>query len=511
MLFNSFEYLVFFTVALAASWMLVGLPRLRIWVLLVASYYFYISNNYWLITLIVVSTQVDYLAGRWIEDTDSSRKRKRYLGLSIMTNLGILAVFKYFNFFAGTFAEIAATVGLTLDWVDLKIALPVGISFYTFQSMSYTIDVYRGEISAERNWFRFAFYVSYFPQLVAGPIVRASQFLPQIPRRPGLDVRALEWSLLLIARGLVKKIVLADLLAGYADRAFSAPASIDGPSAWIGLYAFTFQIYFDFSGYSDIAIGCSRLMGYEIPENFRRPYVAATFSDFWRRWHISLSSWLRDYVYIPLGGNRGQVQWLPLHFFLPGAAAVGFLAGCPWAGVGFGGLYLLFLVFRRGAYNNLMLTMLLGGLWHGAACHFVLWGFLHGGYLLFERLLGVKRKDPTAGHQSLLAITVRRLLVFHAVVLTWLFFRCPSMPSLASYLVALTEFSGSLVLMNGEVLALAICACGLASQYLNEFVDCEGQFLRLPIFAKSGLYAVAALAVLIMNSTGAKPFIYFQF
>jgi alginate O-acetyltransferase complex protein AlgI len=511
MLFNSFEYLLFFIIVLGAGWLLVGFPRLRIWLLLLASYHFYISNNRWMVILILVSTQVDYLAGVWIENSKSPVKRRGLLACSLATNLCVLGVFKYLNFFADSFSHIVGAFGWHLSWVDVRIALPVGISFYTFQSMSYTIDVYRGSIRAERNWYRFAFYIAYFPQLIAGPIVRARDFLPQVPQRPRLSRPELEWALQRVMQGLFKKIVVADFLASYADQAFKAPASIDFVGAWIGLYAFTFQIYYDFAGYSDIAVGCSRLMGYRIPENFARPYVASSISDFWHRWHISLSTWLRDYLYIPLGGNRVQAKWNALHFLVPMLAAAGFLSGYAWSGIVCCISYLVFLVAHRGVTNNLMLTMLLAGLWHGAAWHFVLWGFLHGIGLVTERTLGVQRKDPAAGDRSQVALTFRRLTIFNGIVFTWLVFRCSDMRNLGDYLMALVDLERGGTLSTGSIVAVLLIAAGLLAQYLHEHWDLNSGYLAMPIYAKSGLYAAVAVAVLVMNSRGAQTFIYFRF
>lgn len=472
MLFNSFEYFVFYLAALALCWALVGFPKLRIWILLLASYYFYVSNNHWLIVLILISTQIDYIAGIRIDSSRSPATRRWFLLLSVATNLGILGFFKYYGFFAETVVDMAAVVGLRLSWTDLNIILPVGISFYTFQSMSYTIDVYRRHIPAERSWSRFAFYVAYFPQLIAGPIMRASQFLPQVPKKPAMTPARFESALVLIVMGLIKKIVLGDLLGRYADPMFNSPEGASAFQAWLGLYAFTFQIYFDFSGYSDIAIGCSSLMGYDLPDNFRRPYMAVSFSDFWKRWHISLSSWLRDYLYIPLGGNRMKT--------------------------------------RFGTYRNLMLTMLLGGLWHGAAWHFVLWGFLHGGYLAVEKMVG-SAAVTTASYRSRKSLFLKRIMVFHAVVLTWLVFRCEDMTALGHYLTALIRFEP----VDGVTVGMLACAgvilFGWAAQWINEIASIPERFQAMPVVLKGAIYAAAVVLIMVFNFDGPRPFIYFRF
>ena len=474
MLFNSPEYLVFFVLVFGVSWALRGFPSLRIWVLLLASYFFYASNNSWLIALILVSTQIDFWVAKGIEDSDDPRRRRRLLLVSVCANLGLLGFFKYFNFFVETGVALAGAVGAEVDYTPLKILLPVGISFYTFQSMSYTIDVYRGELRAERSWSRFAFYVAFFPQLVAGPIMRAQEFMPQIPRRPTLPLVDFERAVAMIGRGLLKKMVLADyFLAPYADLAFDHPEQVGCLAAWLGLYAFTFQIYFDFSGYTDIAIGCSRLLGYHLPDNFKLPYVAVSFSDFWRRWHISLSSWLRDYLYIPLGGNR-----------MPSEA---------------------------GIYRNLMLTMLLGGLWHGAAWHFVLWGALHGLYLAIERRWGGPRDARDFADRGPLRLFGRRLLIFHAVVLTWLVFRAQDMPHLIDLCRVLLGGGEQETVLRGGMLLCALVVVGsFVAQLIGAAYTPVRGFLRLPLPARAFVYSALVGAIAVFNK-GAQPFIYFQF
>jgi len=471
-LFNSLEYFLFFTLVLGASWALIRRPKLRIWLLLLASYYFYVSNNRWLILLILASTQIDYWVALRIEDSDDTVRRKNLLLVSLIGNLGILGFFKYFNFFAGTFADAGQLLGLPVTWKAWNILLPVGISFYTFQSMSYTLDVYQGRLKAERSWTRFAFYVAYFPQLVAGPIMRASEFMPQIPR-PTLDAESFDTAVVLIARGLVKKIVFADFLASYADPAFDRPETVSQLHAWLGIYAFTFQIYFDFSGYTDIAIGCSRLMGYQLPDNFNLPYMAVSFSDFWRRWHISLSTWLRDYLYISLGGNRVSSQ--------------------------------------AKVYRNLMITMFLGGLWHGAAWHFVLWGVIHGLYLVIERRFGLNLTTQQAAGRPAWRMLLRRLLVFHGVVFTWLAFRCQDLPRFFELLRALVGSEVPPVITRAFLVAVGICVFGWLTQWIGLRRDLSADFQRLPAPAKAVAYLAVVVAVSVFNSEGAQAFIYFQF
>lgn len=474
MLFNSPEYLLFFLAIFVLSWLLRKRRSLRIWLLLLASYYFYASNNSWLILLILASTQIDFVVAKGIEDSEDPGRRRRLLLISIIANLSMLGFFKYFNFFALTAKDIAGFLGGEVGYSPWKILLPVGISFYTFQSMSYTLDVYYGHLKAERVWSRFAFYVAFFPQLVAGPIMRAREFMPQIGEEPELDTKAFEEALALVARGLLKKIVLADYFLGpFSDAAFDHPETVSTLGAWVGLYAFTFQIYFDFSGYTDIAIACSRLLGFKLPDNFNLPYVAVSFSDFWQRWHISLSSWLKDYLYIPLGGNR-----------MPKSS---------------------------GVYRNLMITMFLGGLWHGAAWHFVLWGTLHGTYLAIERRLGGSRKPSELGERTWVMVTFRRLIVFQAVVLTWLVFRAQDMGLLGKLIKALVGFNEVPLVITGGML---MCMVVVVGSYLMQFVALRTEvmrvFLSLPLPLRGLSYALLVVLVLTFNK-GAQPFIYFQF
>ena len=330
MLFNSLEFWIFLPLVLLFSRLLPRRPRNLF--LLVASYLFYMWWDARFIVLIVASTLVDFLVGRSLHEA-RGRSRSWLLVASLAANLGLLGFFKYYNFLAGS---VASLLGVSTRTLHLNIVLPVGISFYTFQSMSYTIDIYRGKLEPVKRLTDFALYVAFFPQLVAGPIVRAREFFPQLFQWQPPSHERTEKGISLILIGLIKKMVLADHFARISDLYFGDVAAHPGAwAAWSATFAFAMQIFFDFSGYTDIARGCGRLLGYEFPVNFRRPYLAASITEFWRRWHISLSSWLRDYLYIPLGGNR-RGNWR--------------------------------------TYENLMVTMLLGGLWHGASWNFVLWG-----------------------------------------------------------------------------------------------------------------------------------------
>jgi len=384
MLFYTPEFLVFSLVLLAILGV-VHKSEPRKLVLLVASYIFYMWWNPAFILLIVFSTVVDYFVGGKLAAEENLTKRRLLLLASMVSNLGLLFFFKYAGLFTDSLLGIMQMLGYEPSWVSLNITLPVGISFYTFQTMSYTIDIYRKEIPATKKPLDFALFVAFFPQLVAGPIVRAATFLPQLDKdvRLSCDQR----TFFLIMRGLAKKVLIADNLAVFIDPVFSAPGDWPSIIIWLATIAFAIQIYCDFSGYSDIAIGIARILGFTLPLNFNHPYSARNPSDFWRRWHISLSSWLRDYLYISLGGNRD------------GAIAT---------------------------YRNLMLTMLLGGLWHGASWNFVVWGFLHGAILVGHRLYTSYRRklnpDWRPGN-SVIGYAISLFLMQYFVLITWITFR----------------------------------------------------------------------------------------
>jgi len=470
-LFNSFEYFVFFVATLAVSWRLAGFNRLRIWFLLLASLYFYFSNNHWQILLLLFATTVDYFVSLRMQH-ERGLARRLLLCVSVVSNLGLLAYFKYINFLADTAKAMAATIGLKLDWIDLNVVLPVGISFYTFEALSYTIDVYRGKIPAERRWSRLTFLVSFFPHLIAGPIVRAANFFPQMDLPPRLPRDRLERALFLIAGGLVKKMLLADTLAIFADRVFDNAQTVGSLAAWVGVYAFSFQIYFDFSGYTDIALGSALLLGFELPQNFNRPYVALSITEFWHRWHMTLSSWLRDYLYIPLGGTRMRTRW--------------------------------------GVYRNLMLTMFLGGLWHGAAWHFALWGALHGVLLSVERALGIRSwgadEVPSLGQRLL-----RGAVVFQVVTFLWIPFRAKTLDDAWAIVVHMFSFDSETIPTNGLVVAILVIVLAWLWQAVTEHRPLKERLLEAPLPVKAVAYSAVTVAVLIASSAAPKGFIYFQF
>ena len=465
--FNTPEFLLFFPAVLV----LFGLVRRRTVpresLLLAASYFFYMSWDWRYAGILLFSTCVDWGLGLALGRTEKPAARRVLLVVSLVVNLGILALFKYWNFVMESLAWGSAAMGSSWTPPLHRLLLPVGISFYTFQSLSYTIDVYRREIPVERSLRRFALFVSFFPQLVAGPIVRAAEFLPQLHRTPLVTREAFQSGLLLIFRGLFKKVVLADLLAVLAvDPVFGDPARFGTLDLLLGLYAYAFQIYNDFSGYSDVAIGSARMLGYEMPKNFERPYLARNVRDFWSRWHISLSTWLRDYLYIPLGGNRGP-RWKTV--------------------------------------RNLMLTMLLGGLWHGAAWTFVAWGAWHGLLLVFAR--GSSKRPAESISRS--QVWRQRLVTFHLVLLGWLLFRAQDLPTLTAFTEGLVALRGGMLLhpVVLALLAVAVVAHVVSKEWLQRW---SNRFLRLPVPLQGAAYA-GAILVFCGLSAGGPSFIYFQF
>ena len=342
-------------------------------------------------------------------------------------------------------------------------------------SYDYTVDVYRREIKAETSWYRFAFFVSFFPHLIAGPIVRATQFLPQLDLTPRYTPEQIEDAIYLIFRGLVKKILFADYLGSFADQLFDAPARATPLETLIGVYAFTFQIYFDFSGYTDIARGSARLLGIELPENFASPYAALSISDFWRRWHISLSNWLRDYLYVALGGNRMQSVY--------------------------------------GVCRNLMLTMTLAGLWHGAAWNYVIWGALHGALLSLERVFGVQAAMTRLAAASLPARALLHVFMFHVFVMMWIPFRAESMGQVAQVAANLARLrpADAGALSAGAATVLLISAVALALQLAPAQSRAGGRWQDLPPWSKATAYGVVFALVVVFNSAIPQPFIYFRF
>ncbi|MCA8999201.1 MAG: MBOAT family protein [Planctomycetaceae bacterium] len=388
MLFNSFSFWLFYLTVFLLYFQLKR--RGQNVLLLIASYFFYGCWDWRFLSLIAVSTVIDYTIGLNLSRSENPTRRKWLLATSIVANLGILGFFKYYGFFATELDRLFTVVGVPAMLPTLSIILPVGISFYTFQTMSYTIDVYRGDCKATNDLLDFAVYVSFFPQLVAGPIERANRFLPQVQNVRHPTSEQFKQGLFLILIGLFRKVVIADNMAPIVNTIFATPtAELSGAEILLGIYAFAFQIYGDFSGYSAIARGVASWLGFDLMTNFQMPYFAISPSDFWRRWHISLSQWLRDYLYIPLGGNRGQSWYV---------------------------------------YRNLMLTMVIGGFWHGAAWTFIVWGFFHGAILCAYRPFESKETFRRLSESPLSWERLFRMVVmFHLVCVSWLLFRAESM------------------------------------------------------------------------------------
>ncbi len=466
MIFTEFRFLIFFAVVFIVRWLLKDLTKQKLW-LLVCSYAFYAAWDWRFLSLIWISTVVDYVVGIRLGDDVDPKIRKRWITLSVVTNLGILGIFKYFNFFAESLTLVLDFIGLPVSYHVIKIILPVGISFYTFQTMSYSLDVYRGRLEPTRRLLDLALFVGFFPQLVAGPIVRASAFLPQLVKKARFGDVDFRSALVLFLSGYFKKACVSDNIAPFVDQFFAAPDDFTAASAWIATLLYAAQIYCDFSGYSEMAIATARMLGFELGDNFNFPYFATSIRDFWRRWHISLSSWLRDYLYISLGGSRGSELF---------------------------------------TLRNLMITMLLGGLWHGASWNFVIWGGLHGLALIVHRLWEpIGRKVPGFISQS-----VGFALTFWWVNLAWIFFRAPDLAEAASISRSFVFFTdnGSRMLGVGLPWLLVV----LAGLHLAGFLSQRSHWWRdLPGWAfAAGYGALVALALALIHPT-AQPFIYFQF
>ena len=467
MVFHSLAFLVFLPVTLLLYYGAKS-PRVQNIILLLASYVFYGWWDWRFISLILASTLVDYYCARRIAVVSQLKQKKYFLWISLAVNLGALAYFKYANFFIRSFEEVLGAVGFESQPLVLQIILPVGISFYTFQSLSYTIDVYRGDLKPCNRFVDFALYVSFFPQLVAGPIERATNLLPRIQSERRFDVGQACDGVWLVLLGYLKKLVIADRLAQIADMAFSGPEAFSQTGhAMVYLYAFAFQIYADFSAYSDIARGIAKIMGFELQVNFKSPYLVRDPSAFWRNWHISLSTWLRDYLYIPLGGNKAT---------------------------------------ENKTLRNLMITMLLGGLWHGAGAAYILWGLFHGVLLVIYRKLP---KPPATGVRGLLHV----VFFFHLTCVGWLLFRLGSVP-LEKQIPMLGDFFSGLLSSSVSVMSgyeSAVVLLGLAAlliQYQHETME---SFSKWRSRWQIVLPPVALCVVLSLGVFGNSSFIYFQF
>ena len=473
MLFNSLTFIVFFAVVVSAYWMMRSWPA-RKNLLVVASYVFYGAWNPPFAALLFGTTAMDFYLGRIMGKQTQPEARKFWLVISVAVNLSMLGFFKYGNFLLENFQWVLARGGIAYQPPHLDLFLPIGISFYTFHSLSYTLDIYRGVLKPTRSLRDFVLAVSFFPQLVAGPIVRAGDFLPQLEAPPKPQQGRFFWGLLLMTLGLFEKVVLADtLLAGSADTVFGYGGSLVLLDSWAGVMAFAGQIFFDFAGYSICAIGAALCLGFHLKDNFRFPYAAVGFSDFWRRWHISLSTFLRDYLYIPIGGNRA------------GAAR---------------------------AMINLMIVMFIGGLWHGAAWTFVVWGLLHGSYLALERLTKVIVGEANWTEH----LPVKLLLglgTYVAVCIAWVFFRAPDFTVAARMLSGMFggHPQGDALLSTREILQIGIVTLGMFIVHWSlRDTSIESAVNRMPVWAVTGIWIFMAGAILLTQGNS-NAFIYFQF
>lgn len=467
MLFPTLKFAVFFSLVLPIAWALARYNTARKCFLVFVSYVFYGFWDWRFCFLLAFSSLANYAAGRFVEASEGDRRRLG-VGAAVVVNLSVLGFFKYWNFFVAEFDQLMYLLGVQHQTPALDIVLPVAISFFTFHGISYVVDVYRRRVPTARSLVDLLLYISFFPQLVAGPIVRASTFMPQLERRADPASVPLARAVLLIVFGLFKKVVVANALATQlVDPVFMTPAAYGTWDIAAAVWGYAVQIYCDFSAYTDIATGTALLLGYEFPKNFDQPYRARSMGDFWHRWHISLSTWLREYLYIPLGGNRGGV-----------------VKTC----------------------RNMMITMFLGGLWHGAGMTFIVWGVLHGSALTVERL--VREKLP--GRLVLPAIPAV-ILVFHFVCLTWVFFRASDLSTALEVLAALGNW-GQPVQALTPFLAVLIAGSLVAQHLPADLLDrLSARLARVPDLALGAATGIAIVAIDAFGPEGVAPFIYFQF
>lgn len=487
MLFNSLEFIVFFPLILLAYFLCPH--RFRWALLLAASYYFYMCWKPEYILLIILSTLIDYYAGVQMSKEVSRPKRRKFLLLSLVTNLGLLFSFKYANFFNESVRSAFQSVNILYDVPTFHLLLPVGISFYTFQTLSYSIDVYRGERQAEKHFGIFALYVAFFPQLVAGPIERSCRLLPQFYQQHDFDMQRVSGGLQLMLWGFFKKLVIADRLALFVDAVYNHPGNYHGLPILMATYFFAFQIYCDFSGYSDIAIGASQVMGFSLMENFQRPYFSKSIGEFWKRWHISLSSWFRDYLYIPLGGNR-LTKWR-------------------W-------------------YFNLFTVFLISGLWHGANWTFVVWGMIHGFYLIFSiltrRIRSTLSNALAIGEAPFIQKSAQVFLTFHLVVFSWIFFRANTLsdaflllhnlcdlPTIVRQILTIAPFEGIALDQYEILIALVSIGCMEGLHVVQRRWRIRRILSTTPLWLRWGLYYAVIFTIIIFGIFEKNEFIYFQF
>ena len=470
MLFNSFHFLFFFFVITTLYYSISHSYR---WLLLLlASCYFYMVFVPIYILILGFTIVIDYFAGIYLETSDT-KKRKIYLIISLIANIGVLAFFKYYNFLNDNLTALLHGVNYKNPIPYLSILLPIGLSFHTFQAMSYTIEVYRGNQKAERHFGIYSLYVMFYPQLVAGPIERPQNILHQFYEKHTVDFNNIYKGLRIMLWGMFKKVVISSFLAvQIVDPVFANPNAYGPLAVLMAIYAYAIQIYADFSGYTDIAIGVALLLGIRFPQNFDSPYIALTLQDFWNRWHMTLSRWLRDYLYIPLGGNRGSKAMM---------------------------------------YRNLFLVMIIGGLWHGANWTFVVWGAIHGSYLVAERIVRAKWKGHELGLPPLLVKARQWFLVFNVVCLAWVFFRATSVDAAFTLLGRLFASHGSTA--GVSLLLMIVIVASIASQFVPSRFPQKAEVWFATWAPALQIAALAGGLVLVdaLGPEGIAPFIYFQF
>ncbi|NCD00129.1 MAG: MBOAT family protein [Bacteroidia bacterium] len=468
MLFNSFEFLIFLPIVFVLYWMFYKNTKAQNIILLTASYVFYGWWDWRFLSLILFSTIVDYIVGRNLMVCKNQKQRKLFLWISILINIGLLGFFKYYNFFTESLIEGLYLIGITIQTGTLRIILPVGISFYTFQTMSYTIDVYKKKLHPTKNFIAFATFVSFFPQLVAGPIERAPNLLPQFLKFRKFSYAAMSAGTKQIILGFFLKLVIADRAGIYVDTVFNNASQHEGFTFLFATFLFAFQIYGDFAGYSLIAIGTAKLFGVSLITNFQRPYMATSVGDFWKRWHISLSSWFRDYVYIPLGGSRTKMsKWV----------------------------------------RNILITFLVSGLWHGANWTFILWGTLNGIYILFESIL----------FKEVRKTIFSRLITFVLICFSWVLFRANSIGEAIQIIGTIFSNPGTLFIPNGADIVtpvyalLAISMLFLYELWNEFFAEKYKPYFFQKRYAKLSFYCLIIILILYMGVFNNSQFIYFQF
>lgn len=474
MIFNSLAFAIFLPVVLALYYILPFKGQNRM--LLVASLFFYAWWDWRFLGLLALTILIDFYASHAIYRAKTHVRKKQWMLLSIISNVTVLVIFKYSNFFVQSFAAVLTKLGFSVHVSTLALVLPIGISFYTFMSMAYVIDVYRGQLTPTHHLFDFALFVCYFPHLVAGPILRAPQLLPQLTHERRIKREQIRDGISLIVIGYVRKVVIADTLAPMVGEAFTQMDSLGSGDLILRMYLFAIQLYGDFAGYSDIARGVSKLFGIELNLNFATPYLSQNITEFWRRWHISLSSWLRDYVYIPLGGNRkGKLR----------------------------------------TYVNNFLTMLIGGLWHGANWTFVVWGGLNGLYLGIHKayldITGKPQKQSPESAKWTLITPFKVFFVFTLAAFAFIIFRSPNFSTASQYILKMFSFQGGITRFGSSVFILPFVLLAFAIDIAQYTIWGERFVARTPLWKRAIIFGILFAFVLAAGADNSQPFIYYQF